>query len=53
MIIQTNLGFERREETFKDQMPTVAIVDRLAHRGHVLAMSDPSFRVEDTKNWLK
>ena len=53
MIITTNLGFERWEETFKDPMLTAAIVDRLAHRAHVLDMSGPSFRVEDTKNWLK
>lgn len=52
MIITTNLGFERWEETFKDPMLTAAIVDRLAHRAHVLDMSGPSFRVEDTKGWL-
>lgn len=53
MIITTNLTFERWEETFKDPMLTAAIVDRLAHRAHVLDMSDKSFRVEDTKEWLK
>lgn len=53
MIITTNLTFERWEETFKDPMLTAAIVDRLAHRAHVLDMSGKSFRVEDTKEWLK
>lgn len=53
MIITTNLSFERWEETFKDPMLTAAIVDRLAHRAHVLDMSGKSFRVEDTKEWLK
>ncbi|WP_277871054.1 IS21-like element helper ATPase IstB [Culicoidibacter larvae] len=52
MIITTNLAFERWEETFKDPMLTAAIVDRLAHRAHVLDMSGNSFRVEDTKSWL-
>ena len=52
MIITTNLTFERWEETFKDPMLTAAIVDRLAHRAHVLDMSGKSFRVEDTKKWL-
>ncbi|WP_223273106.1 IS21-like element helper ATPase IstB [Enterococcus sp. OL5] len=53
MIITTNLSFDRWEETFKDPMLTAAMVDRLAHRAHVLDLSGPSFRVEDTKNWLK
>lgn len=52
-IITTNLTFERWEETFKDPMLTAAIVDRLAHRAHVLDMSGKSFRVEDTKECLK
>ncbi|MEG2307298.1 MAG: IS21-like element helper ATPase IstB [Erysipelotrichaceae bacterium] len=52
MIITTNLSFDRWEETFKDPMLTAAMVDRLAHRAHVLDLSGPSFRVEDTKNWL-
>ncbi|MHC5248985.1 IS21-like element helper ATPase IstB [Enterococcus sp. LJL90] len=52
MIITTNLSFDRWEETFKDPMLTAAIVDRLAHRAHVLDLSGPSFRVEDTKKWL-
>lgn len=53
MIITTNLSFDRWEETFKDPMLTAAMVDRLAHRAHVLDLSGPSFRVEDTKKWLK
>lgn len=53
MIITTKLSFDRWEETFKDPMLTAAMVDRLAHRAHVLDLSGPSFRVEDTKNWLK
>ncbi|EPH94763.1 IstB-like ATP-binding protein [Enterococcus faecalis 06-MB-DW-09] len=53
MIITTNLEFERWEETFKDPMLTAAIVDRIAHRAHVLDLSGSSFRVEDTKQWLR
>lgn len=53
MIITTNLTFERWEENFKDPMLTAVIVDLLAHRAHVLDMSGKSFRVEDTKEWLK
>lgn len=53
MIITTNLSFGRWEETFKDPVLTAAMVDRLAHRAHVLDLSFPSFRVEVTKKWLK
>ncbi|WP_442784505.1 MULTISPECIES: ATP-binding protein [unclassified Enterococcus] len=53
MIITTNLEFERWEETFKGPMFTAAIVDRIAHRAHVLDLNGSSFRVEDTKQWLK
>ncbi|TPR56910.1 IS21-like element helper ATPase IstB [Enterococcus sp. OL5] len=53
MIITTNIEFERWEETFKDPMLTAAIVDRIAHRAHVLDFSGSSFRVEDTKQWLR
>ncbi|MDA9472045.1 IS21-like element helper ATPase IstB [Enterococcus sp. 5H] len=52
MIITTNLSFDRWEEVFKDPMLTAAMVDRIAHRAHVLDLSGKSFRVEDTKNWL-
>lgn len=52
MIITTNLSFDRWEETFKVLMLTAAMVDRLAHRAHVLDLSGTSFRVEDTKNCL-
>ncbi len=53
VIITTNLSFDRWEEVFKDPMLTAAMVDRIAHRAHFLDLSGKSFRVEDTKNWLK
>ncbi|HBI1780739.1 TPA: IS21-like element helper ATPase IstB [Enterococcus faecalis] len=52
VIITTNLSFDRWEEIFKDPMLTAAMVDRIAHRAHVLDLSGKSFRVEDTKKWL-
>lgn len=52
IIITTNLSFDRWEEVFKDPMLTAAMVDRIAHRAHVLDLSGKSFRVEDTKKWL-
>lgn len=52
MTLTTNLSFDRWEETFKDPIITATMEGRLAHRGHVLDLHGPSFRVEDTKKWL-
>ena len=52
IVLTTNLSFERWEEVFKDTMLTGAIVDRLAHRAHILDMSrEISYRMEDTITW--
>lgn len=54
IIITTNLTFDRWEEIFKDTMLTGAIVDRLAHRAHIMDLSrNMSHRMEDTIEWLK
>lgn len=54
IILTTNLTFERWEEIFKDPMLTGAIVDRLAHRAHIMDMSrEISYRMEDTLAWSK
>ena len=54
IILTTNLNFERWEEVFKDPMLTGAIVDRLAHRAHIMDMSrEKSYRMEDSIEWLK
>ena len=54
IILTTNLNFERWEEVFKDPMLTGAIVDRLAHRAHIMDMSrEKSYRMEDTMEWSK
>ena len=52
IILTTNLSFDRWEEIFKDTMLTGAIVDRLAHRAHILDMSrEISYRMEETISW--
>ena len=52
IIITTNLTFDRWEEIFKDPMLTGAIVDRLAHKAHILNISrDKSYRYEETEEW--
>lgn len=53
IIITTNLVFDRWKEVFKDVVLTGALVDRLAHKAHVLDMSGESYRVRETKEWLK
>lgn len=52
VIITTNLTFNRWEEIFKDAMLTGAIVDRLAHKAHILDVSrNVSYRFEETLSW--
>ena len=47
------LSFERWEEVFKDPTLTGALIDRLAHKAHVLDISrDKSGRFEETIAWL-
>lgn len=54
IIITTNLTFDRWEEIFKDTMLTGAIVDRLAHRAHILDITrETSHRFEETIAWIK
>ena len=53
IIITSNLVFERWDEIFKDPILTGAIVDRLAHKAHVLDMSGDSYRIKETLEWLK
>ena len=54
IIITSNLTFDRWNEVFNDTMLTGALVDRLAHRAHILDISlENSVRYEDTMAWLK
>lgn len=54
IIITTNLTFDRWDEIFKDTMLTGAMVDRLAHKAHILDITRPtSHRFEETISWLK
>lgn len=54
IVITTNLVFDRWIEIFKDAMLTGAMVDRLAHKAHILDISrETSQRFEETIAWLK
>jgi DNA replication protein DnaC len=53
IIATSNLTFDRWEEVFKDPTLTSALIDRLAHKAHVLDISrDKGGRFEETIAWL-
>ena len=52
-IITTNLSFDRWSEIFGDPVLTAAMVDRLTHKAHIINMNGMSYRVKETKKWLK
>lgn len=53
IIITSNLTMDKWNEVFKDQILTGAIVDRLACKSHLIDMSGESYRIKETKEWLK
>jgi DNA replication protein DnaC len=54
VIVNSNLTFDRWEEVFKDPTLTGALIDRLAHKAHVLDISrDKGGRIEETIAWLE
>ena len=53
VIITTNRPFERWEQVFTDPVLTSAMIDRLAHKAHVLDISrDEGGRFEETLAWM-
>lgn len=53
IIITTNLTFEHWEDMFKDPVLTSAMIDRLAHKAHVLDISrEHGGRFEETIAWM-
>jgi len=52
-IITTNLSFDRWQEIFKDPVLTAAMVDRLTHKAYIVNMNGNSYRLKETKEWLK
>lgn len=54
IIVTSNLSFDRWEEIFKDPTLTGALIDRLAHKAHILDISrDKGGRFEETIAWLE
>ena len=53
IVITSNLTFDRWEEVFKDPTLTGALIDRLAHKAHILDISrEKGGRFEETLAWL-
>lgn len=52
-IITTNLSFDRWNEIFNDPVLTAALIDRLTHKSYVINMNGNSYRMKETKEWLK
>ncbi len=52
-IITTNLSFERWDEIFMDSVMTAAMIDRLTHKSYMINMNGNSYRLKETKKWLK
>jgi len=52
-IITTNLSFERWDEIFLDPVITAAMIDRLTHKSYMVNMNGASYRMKETKEWLK
>ena len=52
-IITTNLSFDRWNEIFSDPVMTAAMIDRLTHKSYIVNMNGPSYRMKETKEWLK
>lgn len=53
LIITSNLTMDKWNEIFHDTVLTGAIVDRLANKAHMIDMSGESYRIKQTKEWLK
>ena len=52
-MITTNLSFERWNEIFHDPVITAAMVDRLTHKATLVDMTGSSYRIKETKEWMK
>lgn len=52
-IVTTNLSFDRWTEIFHDPVLTAAMVDRLTHKAYLVDMTGQSYRIKETKEWMK
>ena len=48
LVITTNLEFKEWPQVFTDEKMTAALVDRVTHRAHILAMNGESYRFRES-----
>lgn len=53
VIITTNLTFDKWPSLFGDTIMTTAMVDRLTNKANIVQILGDSYRVKQTKEWLK
>jgi len=53
LIITSNLTMDKWDEVFRNEILTGAIVDRLANKAHLIDMSGISYRIKQTRAWMK
>ena len=53
IIITTNLSFNRWNEIFGDEVLTAAMVDRITYKAYVMNITGQSYRIKETKEWLR
>jgi len=53
IIITTNLSFDKWGELFGDNVLTAALLDRLTYKAYIINMNGNSYRMKETKEWLK
>jgi hypothetical protein len=52
LLVTTNLPFEQWVEIFGYERLTMALLDRLTHRVHILEANGPSYRLRESKRRL-
>ena len=52
-IITTNLSFDRWGEVFTDPVMAAAMTDRSTYKSYMVDMNGDSYRMKETKKWLK
>ena len=51
LILTTNLEFPKWSSVFTDEQVEAAMIDRLAHHGHLLMVGGRSYRMEYILMW--
>lgn len=52
IIVTSNLPVTKWGEIFRDEIITVAMVDRLCFKAHMINMTGESYRILETRNWM-